>query len=69
MRRVLLTGSGTGFGFEVAMRLAEKGFDVIAAIEGLTLRAAALASGHVDAATFDAVVDPLAMVGDGYAGA
>lgn len=33
MRRVLITGSGTGFGYEVAMRLAEKGFDVIAAVE------------------------------------
>ena len=33
MKRVLITGSGTGFGHEVAMRLAEKGFDVIAAVE------------------------------------
>ena len=33
MKRVLITGAGTGFGFEVAMRLAEKGFDVIAAVE------------------------------------
>jgi NAD(P)-dependent dehydrogenase (short-subunit alcohol dehydrogenase family) len=33
MKRVLITGSGTGFGQEVAMRLAEKGFDVIAAVE------------------------------------
>jgi short-subunit dehydrogenase len=30
---VLITGAGTGFGFEAAMRLAEKGFDVIAAVE------------------------------------
>jgi NAD(P)-dependent dehydrogenase (short-subunit alcohol dehydrogenase family) len=30
---VLITGAGTGFGLEVAMRLAEKGFDVIASVE------------------------------------
>ena len=28
-----MTGAGTGFGYEAAMRLAEKGFDVIAAVE------------------------------------
>jgi len=33
MKRVLITGAGTGFGQEVAMRLAEKGFDVVAAVE------------------------------------
>ena len=33
MKRVLITGSGTGFGHEAAMRLSEKGFDVIAAVE------------------------------------
>jgi NAD(P)-dependent dehydrogenase (short-subunit alcohol dehydrogenase family) len=33
MRTVLVTGAGTGFGLEVAMRLAEKGFDVIASVE------------------------------------
>lgn len=33
MRKVLITGAGTGFGYEVAMRLAEKGFDVIASVE------------------------------------
>jgi len=33
VKKVLITGSGTGFGHEVAMRLAEKGFDVIAAVE------------------------------------
>ena len=33
MRTVLVTGAGTGFGFEASMRLAEKGFDVIAAVE------------------------------------
>ncbi|MBR7839786.1 SDR family NAD(P)-dependent oxidoreductase, partial [Actinospica durhamensis] len=33
MKRVLMTGAGTGFGFEAAMRLAEKGFEVIAGVE------------------------------------
>ncbi|MFG2692947.1 SDR family oxidoreductase [Kitasatospora sp. NPDC048407] len=33
LRRVLVTGAGTGFGLEAAMRLAEKGFDVIAGVE------------------------------------
>jgi hypothetical protein len=33
MKKVLITGAGTGFGREAAMRLAEKGFDVIATVE------------------------------------
>jgi NAD(P)-dependent dehydrogenase (short-subunit alcohol dehydrogenase family) len=33
LKKVLITGAGTGFGQEVAMRLAEKGFDVVAAVE------------------------------------
>lgn len=33
LNKVLITGAGTGFGCEVAMRLAEKGFDVVAAVE------------------------------------
>src|SRR5271170_4445139 len=33
MKKVLITGAATGFGHEVAMRLALKGFDVIAAVE------------------------------------
>ena len=33
MKRVLITGAGTGFGREVAMRLAAKGFDVVASVE------------------------------------
>ena len=33
MKTLLITGAGTGFGNEAAMRLAEQGFDVIAAVE------------------------------------
>jgi NAD(P)-dependent dehydrogenase (short-subunit alcohol dehydrogenase family) len=33
MKKVLITGAGSGFGHEVAMRLAKKGFDVIASVE------------------------------------
>ena len=33
MKKVLITGAGTGFGNEVAMRLAAKGFAVIAAVQ------------------------------------
>jgi short-subunit dehydrogenase len=33
LKKVLITGAGTGFGQEVAMRLAERGFDVVAAVE------------------------------------
>lgn len=33
LEKVLITGAGTGFGYEVAMRLAEKDFDVVAAVE------------------------------------
>jgi NAD(P)-dependent dehydrogenase (short-subunit alcohol dehydrogenase family) len=33
LRKVLITGAGSGFGHEVAMRLAERGFDVIASVE------------------------------------
>jgi NAD(P)-dependent dehydrogenase (short-subunit alcohol dehydrogenase family) len=33
MKTVLITGAGTGFGHEVAMRMAKKGFNVIAGVE------------------------------------
>jgi len=33
LKKVLVTGAGSGFGHEVAMRLAKKGFDVIASVE------------------------------------
>ncbi|MFF7965498.1 hypothetical protein ACFZC3_09055 [Streptomyces sp. NPDC007903] len=34
-----------------------------------SLKGAALASGHVDEKTFDSLIDPLFMVGDGVSGA
>jgi NAD(P)-dependent dehydrogenase (short-subunit alcohol dehydrogenase family) len=33
LKKVLITGAGTGFGHEAALRLAEEGFDVIAGVE------------------------------------
>ena len=33
MKKVLITGAGTGLGHRTAMQLAEKGFEVIAAVE------------------------------------
>ena len=33
MKKVLITGAATGFGYGVAMQLAKKGFEVIAAVE------------------------------------
>ena len=33
LRKVLITGAGTGFGHEAALRLAGRGFDVIAGVE------------------------------------
>ncbi|MBS1103796.1 SDR family oxidoreductase [Gluconobacter sp. Dm-62] len=33
MKTILITGAGTGFGHEVALRLAAKGYDVIAGVE------------------------------------
>lgn len=32
LKKVLITGAGSGFGYEVAMRLAEKGLDVVAGV-------------------------------------
>ena len=33
VKKVLITGAGSGFGHEVAMRLAKRGFDAIASVE------------------------------------
>ena len=33
LKKVLITGAGSGFGQEVAVRLAERGFDVVAGVE------------------------------------
>jgi fumarate hydratase class II len=61
---MLVTALSPVIGYQKAAHIAEK-----ADADGSTLREAALASGYVDAATFDRVCDPLAMVGDGLAGA
>ncbi len=61
---MLVTALSPVIGYQKAAHIAEK-----AQAEGTTLRAAALASGDVDEATFDRVCDPKTMVGDGVAGA
>jgi fumarate hydratase class II len=61
---MLVTALSPIIGYQNAAHIAEK-----AIADGTTLREAALASGHVDAALFDKTIDPLAMVGDGLAGA
>lgn len=61
---MLVTALSPVIGYQKAAQIAER-----AAADGGTLRAAALASGYVDAATFDRVVDPRTMVGQGVAGA
>jgi fumarate hydratase class II len=61
---MLVTALSPVIGYQKAAHIAES-----ANAEGTTLRDAALKSGFVDAATFDRVVDPRTMVGDGLAGA
>lgn len=61
---MLVTALSPVIGYQKAAQIAER-----AAADGGTLRAAALATGYVDAATFDRVVDPRTMVGQGVAGA
>ncbi len=61
---MLVTALSPVIGYQNAAHIAER-----AEAEGSTLREAALKSGHVDAATFDRVVDAKAMVGDGVGGA
>ena len=49
MKKVLITGAGTGFGHEAAMRLAEKEFDVIATVEiSAQVQTRAMQSLHLD---------------------
>ena len=61
---MLVTALSPVIGYQKSARIAER-----ANAEGTTLREAALASGDVDAATFDRVCDPKTMVGHGVAGA
>ncbi|MEV0481002.1 class II fumarate hydratase [Streptomyces sp. NPDC050508] len=61
---MLVTALSPVIGYQNAAHIAES-----ALANGRTLKEAALASGHVDEQTFDSVVDPLSMVGNGYSGA
>lgn len=61
---MLVTALSPVIGYQKAAHIAED-----AEAQGSTLREAALKSGHVDAATFDRVVDPKAMTGHGVRGA
>ncbi|MFD4954175.1 class II fumarate hydratase [Streptomyces sp. NPDC058451] len=61
---MLVTALSPVIGYQNAAHIAES-----ALANNQTLKEAALASGHVDEKTFDAVVDPLSMVGDGVSGA
>jgi len=61
---MLVTALSPVIGYQNAAHIAES-----AVADNITLREAALASGTVSAEQYDAIVDPLAMVGDGVAGA
>jgi fumarate hydratase class II len=61
---MLVTALSPVIGYQNAARIAES-----ALADNQTLRAAALADGHVDEKTFDSLVDPLSMVGNGVSGA
>jgi fumarate hydratase class II len=61
---MLVTALSPVIGYQHAAHIAEK-----AEAEGLALRDAALASGHIDEETFDRIVDLRAMIGEGVAGA
>ncbi|HSQ00807.1 MAG TPA: class II fumarate hydratase, partial [Candidatus Dormibacteraeota bacterium] len=54
---MLVTALTPVIGYDRASEIAHK-----ALAEGLTLRQAALATGYIDAATFDRIVDPAKMV-------
>jgi fumarate hydratase class II len=55
---MLVTALSPVIGYDKASAIAHKAGD-----EGTTLREAALASGYIDAASFDRIVNPAAMVG------
>ena len=61
---MLVTALSPVIGYDNAAHIAEA-----ANADGSTLREAALKSGKVDAATFDRVVNPHSLVGDGVGGA
>ncbi|MFI9630832.1 class II fumarate hydratase [Streptomyces sp. NPDC052042] len=61
---MLVTALSPIIGYQNAAHIAES-----ALANNQTLKEAALASGHVDEKTFESVVDPLSMVGDGVSGA
>jgi fumarate hydratase class II len=60
---MLVTALSPVLGYDKASAIAHKAND-----EDLTLKEAALASGDVDEARFDEIVDPKKMVGHGLAG-
>jgi fumarate hydratase, class II len=55
---MLVTALSPAIGYDKASAIAHKAND-----EGITLREAALATGYIDAADFDRIVNPAAMVG------
>ncbi len=61
---MLVTALSPVIGYEKSAHIAQKAMQ-----DDSTLREAALASGDVDEATYDKVMDPKDMVGHGYAGA
>jgi fumarate hydratase, class II len=61
---MLVTALSPVIGYQNAAHIAES-----ALAKDQTLKQAALASGHVDEKTFDSVVNPLSMVGQGVSGA
>ena len=61
---MLVTALSPVIGYEKSAHIAQKAMK-----DDSTLRQAALASGEVDEATYDKVMDPKGMVGQGYAGA
>ncbi len=61
---MLVTALSPVIGYQNSAHIAES-----ALAKGQTLRQAAIESKHVDEETFDRVVDPTVMIGDGVAGA